>query len=81
MSPYILQMLLHFYYCLDSFHGSDSRAYSEGLRYLLTLQVIKSIDNHAKYTVTPKGAAWVRTILKTPTPQVAHIDQQGRVIE
>jgi len=80
MTPHELEIFLHFYYSPVAPEGrGDWRQVADMLIEKGALRT--SIANDSGFVVTDKGQAWITTILDTPPPTRAYVDQQGKIID
>lgn len=80
LSPLALQLLLHYHAVAEPHPKQHLEVYQEVTILFLRLGVIISTDQKDFYVTTPLGNAWVKSILSTPIPRVAYLDEQNREI-
>jgi len=81
ITPFIIELLLHFHTSPEPHPHQSSPAAEEAIRYLLGNQTIHPHPNNAGvYSTTELGEAWVALLCTTPPPRLVYVDQHGNKI-
>lgn len=91
MTPHELSILIHHYCSHGLFpgpgglEGNPANLYNEICKKFVTdgvfVRTVTTGESENDYEVTPKGRAWLNSILKTPQPKQVWLDAAGKVID
>lgn len=80
-TPLRVAILIAFHLNKSLPDGSDSVAGREAFKCFFDNGVLEDVGGIHGTRLTPLGEAWVKTILNTPIPRIAYLDQHGKEIE
>lgn len=81
MTPFELEILLHYYYCEGKDDKPDTELRSKTIEHFKTHNILDFCIRKKSYVLTNKGKAWIKATLRTPIPREVYVDQLDNIIE
>ena len=78
MTPYEIGVLIHCYVSPTKHPQSDTKLFQQTIEMLMNEDMVYELEDH--YTTTDRGNAYMKMLQTLQFPQLAWVDERGKVI-